>query len=337
MPPRRRLTVSLVLTGDVAREIDGMRRGLGAAALERIAPHLTLVPPVNVREDRLDEAVAVVREAAQETGPVRLELGPPGSFFPATPVLFLEVGGDLGPIGALRARLLTGPLAPPPGRAEERPFVPHVTLDQRIDPERIPSAVEVLSAYRAAVTIEEVTILDLDEEQRRWVALASFRLERPLVVGRGGFEVELEAGSRLEPAAMAFQRAEWQRYLEGSYGDGTPPDEPFAVTARVGGEIVGTASGELRRDLCHLAILVVSAEWRSKGVGSHLVRAVERLATERGAPLVRLEVRRHGLAERFYRDRGFLPVGTLPSWREGHDFTLMVRHLPRKETSPPAP
>ena len=326
MPPRRRFTVSLVLTGDVAREIDGIRRGLGAAALERIAPHVTLVPPVNVREDRVDEACALVGEAAHDTAPLHLELGPPRSFFPAAPVVFLEVGGDLGPVGELRARLLDGPLVPPHGR-EERPFVPHVTLDQRIEPERIPAVLETLSAYRRAVTIEEVTILEFDEGQRRWAVLSQFRFERPRIVGRGGLEVELETGPRLAPAAARFQRAEWQGYLEASYGEGTPPDEPFAITARVGGEIVGTATGELRRDCCHLGILVVSPEWRSQGVGSHLMRAVERLATERGAPLVRLEVRRHGPAERFYRERGFLPVATLPSWREGHDFTLMMRHL----------
>ncbi len=56
--PKRRLGVALLIPAPLDREIDGLRRAVGDGALGRIPPHLTLVPPVNVREDRLGEALA---------------------------------------------------------------------------------------------------------------------------------------------------------------------------------------------------------------------------------------------------------------------------------------
>ena len=170
MPPRRRLTVALVVTGAVAHEIDGLRRALGAAALERIAPHCTLVPPLNVREEHLDTVLDHLRSAAGRSAPIAVTLGPPGTFWPRTPVLYLAVGGDLDAIAALRSDLGTGPLAPPAGRVE-RDFVPHVTLDQRIDPARLPQALEAMADYRAEYCFERVCLL----EQDRRASLAAAR------------------------------------------------------------------------------------------------------------------------------------------------------------------
>jgi len=73
--------------------------------------------------------------------------------------------------------------------------------------------------------------------------------------------------------------------------------------------------------------LIVSPEWRSLGVGSHLLRAVERLGLERGCGRVRLETLRGGRAERFYAERGYVVTATLPRWREEHDFVLMERDI----------
>jgi len=46
----------------VATEIDGPRRALGDGSLGRIPAHLTLVPPVNVGQERLAEARDRVRQ-----------------------------------------------------------------------------------------------------------------------------------------------------------------------------------------------------------------------------------------------------------------------------------
>src|ERR671922_1484794 len=101
--PRQRLGVALLVPGPAAAEIDGLRRALGDGALGRIPAHLTLVPPVNVPVERVPAALTVLRSAgAAAGGPLRLQLGPAATFQPVTPVVYLEVGGDVDRLVALR-------------------------------------------------------------------------------------------------------------------------------------------------------------------------------------------------------------------------------------------
>lgn len=325
MGERRRLTVSLLLEGDVAREVDGLRRALGAAALERIAPHVTLVPPVNVAEDDLENALFLFRQAAFAVGPLRLELGPPATFLPRTPVVYLQVGGDTEDLVTLRRLLSEGPLASPAGR-EEREFVPHVTLDQKIAPERAPAVLQALADYRQTTTVSELSLLQFDEGDRRWKTLAAAALGGRRVVGRGGVELSLEVGSLLDPVAQAFVESEWAAYSRQSYG-GYRPERPFAIAARRGSEVVGTATGQIRPTLIRLANLVVAERERRQGIGAQLMRAVEQLGRENGASRVRLETRAGGPAEGFYRRLGYEASDTLSAWHEERDFLVMEKAL----------
>ncbi|MBV9661015.1 MAG: 2'-5' RNA ligase family protein, partial [Acidimicrobiales bacterium] len=89
---RRRLGVALLLDGPPAHELDGLRRALGDPALGRIPPHVTLVPPVNVRAAELPVALAVIRAAAaRQSGPLDLTIGSVATFLPANPVVYLSV------------------------------------------------------------------------------------------------------------------------------------------------------------------------------------------------------------------------------------------------------
>lgn len=327
MAERLRLTVSLVLTGPLAQEIDGLRRALGAAALDRIPPHLTLVPPVNVARADLPVALELVRAAAAASGPIRIELGPPATFHPRTPVVYLVVGGDLDALDELRRALLSGVLAPPPGRTDDRPFVPHVTLDQRIDPGRIPAVLEATAAYRAAASLEAVTVLEFDDASRRWRPIADVRLGRPRVAGRGGLAVMLTTSTRLDPESEALCRQVGAPVVPLPDGGGDPEPSSFAVAARSAGGLAGVACGRTSGADCYLASLVVDVAARHQGVGSQLLRQVELLAAERGATAVRAVVLAGDPLASFLADRGYLPVATLPGWRAGRDEVALVRRL----------
>ena len=87
---------------------------------------MTLVPPVNVRAEDLGEAVRVLRDAANDqTGPIAVDLGPVTTFMPASPVVYLAVGGpDLDRLARLRQAVVAGPML----RPDHWPWVPHVTL-----------------------------------------------------------------------------------------------------------------------------------------------------------------------------------------------------------------
>jgi len=323
--PRRRLTVALVVTGEIANEIDGLRRALGAKALERIAPHCTVIPPVNVREEDLATVLAHVRTAAAASAPIAVQLGPPTTFWPRTPVLYLAVEGDVDSIAALRSDLATGPLAPPAARTE-RDFVPHVTLDQRIDPSRLPHALSALAHYRRSYCFESLTVLEQDAGHR-WRPIADAPLAKPRVAGRGSLDLELSLVDRPDPVVVAWADEQWAQYARERYGQAVRRIEPYAIVARVGGLPVGFGDGEIRGTVWRVGRLIVGPEWRRQGVGSHLLRTIERLALERGCSRVRVETLAGGRAQLFYADRGFEVIATLPRWREELDFVLMEHQL----------
>jgi 2'-5' RNA ligase len=168
--PRRRLGVALLLPDPVATEVDGLRRALGDGSLGRIPAHLTLVPPVNVRDDDMPAALDVLRGAAGQTRPLDLRLGPATTFHPATPVIYLGVQGDVAALHALRGRVFHPPLE----RPLTRPFVPHVTLADEFDPGRIPAAVAALADFVADVRLEAVHLLE-EGRGRVWRPIADAR------------------------------------------------------------------------------------------------------------------------------------------------------------------
>lgn len=171
--PRRRLGVALLVPPPIATEIDGLRRALGDGSLGRIPAHMTLVPPVNVPEAAMTDAVAVLRDAARSTGPIDVRIGPGATFAPVTPVVYLAVDGDVGAVHGLRDLVFRPPLA----RTLTHPFVPHVTVADDMAPARIPAAVAALAGYVVDVRIASVHLL----EERRghvWEPIAEAPFSR---------------------------------------------------------------------------------------------------------------------------------------------------------------
>jgi 2'-5' RNA ligase/N-acetylglutamate synthase-like GNAT family acetyltransferase len=331
-----------MVPGVAAVEIDGLRRALSSPDIDRIRPHVTVVPPVNVREGEVAEACAVVRSAAAESPPLALELGPAASFLPVNPVCYLAVTGSdraLALLSTLSRRLARGPLGPPASRAVQ-PFVPHVTVKRNMEPGQLASALTVLAGYRTQVVFEDVTVLEYDEAERRWNSLLAVALRRPVTVGRGGVEIELSLSRQLDPVALEWSRREWQQFSVKQYGVRFRADEPLVVTARMRGLVVGVAELELRGDTCRLARLIVGAGHRGSGVGRQLLRAVEDEAAVRGCVQVRLEALAGSPAESFYRGRGFAVVATLSRWREERDFVQLEKQVasisgaPRRASEP---
>jgi 2'-5' RNA ligase len=220
--PRVRLAVALLIPAPLATEIDGLRRALGADTT-RVAPHITLVPPVNVREEHVGDALRVLRSAAARTeGPLELTIGPPATFAPVNPVVYLSVGGrDAALLARLRGDLLVAPLT----RRIDLPFVPHVTLDDAHPAERIDAAVATLDRFVAPVTLTGVHVLrDRSVGPHRWNPIAESVFGPSNVMGRGGYELEVTVSSVADPEVAAL------------VGDAT---DSIVVAARHDGEVVG--------------------------------------------------------------------------------------------------
>lgn len=260
----------LLLPQPVAAQVDGLRRALGDGARTRIPPHVTLVPPINVHERDLPDALATVRRAAAEHGPLTLALGPVRTFAPATPVAYLAVEGpDLAALHALRAAVRSGPL----DRPDVHEFVPHVTVADGLPPERLEVAPAVLADFAAEIAVDRVHVL-AEAPGRVWGPIA----DAPLggagsgTVGRGSLPLDIAVTGRpdLEAAALLALDA------------GTAPGLPFAVTARRDGVLLGAAWGWTSGDRLEVADLVVTTTHRNEGIGRHLLAAVEGVARRRG-------------------------------------------------------
>lgn len=268
---RVRLGVALLVPPPLDGEIDGLRRALGDGALGRIPAHLTLVPPVNVREDRLAEALAVLRSAATATRPFTVTLGPPSTFLPDNPTLHLTVSEETA-VRTLRERVFVEPLA----RPLTWPFVPHVTLADEAHPDRIQAALSALADYRVDVTFSRVHLLR-EGPGRIWAPIADAAFTPQVVIGRGGLPVELTVTELVDPEAAALVRA-----------DGTVQ---LVVTARSEGAVSGCVQGWCRNGVAHVSSLVVADDYLHLGVGRHLLAAFRSEAADRGCGDVTLAPR----------------------------------------------
>lgn len=320
--PKRRLGVAIVLPPPVRAEVDGLRRGLGDKGLARNPAHLTLVPPVNVNDTRLADAVAVLRQAAAATRAFSLTVGPVATFHPANPVLYLAVSGDTDSLLRLRDAVFRPPLE----RPLTWPFVPHVTVADDIDPDRIPAAIAALTSFSTTFMADRVHLLE-EGEDRVWTPVGDFPFAPPVTVGRGGLPLDLAVSHRLDPEAARFFDAEWNRYGEETYGSDLAPVVPVAVAARREGEVVGAATGEVIGDRAYLASLIVAAGVRGQGIGAHLLARFEAAAVDAGATWSTLRTQAGGDAERFYLGHGYRPDFPLPRWRHGRNFVQMRKTL----------
>ncbi|HVE95279.1 MAG TPA: 2'-5' RNA ligase family protein [Acidimicrobiales bacterium] len=259
---RRRLGVVLLLPEPVSAEVNVLRRALGDTAYGRVPPHITLVPPVNVREDKLDDAVALVRSAAAaESGPIELHLGPAVSFHPVTPVVYLPVGGDIAAVHRLRAAVFQPPLE----RTVDFEFVPHVTLGDEVAEDAIAGAKLALRGYAADVEIDRITIME-QADDHMWWPLADSTLERaePRLVAGREFTMTTQTVSTAQAYALGDQRS-------------------LAIEARDGNELAGFARGRLVARRAWLDELSVVKRSRAVGLGALLMRRFARAAAAKGA------------------------------------------------------
>ena len=315
---RHRVGVVLLVPPPFDRDVDALRRSVGDRTLGRIPPHLTLVPPVNVPAAALGDVLAGLRQAASAAAPIDVTLGPPATFLPANPVLYLAVGGaGAGAIGALRAAVARGPL----DRPAPWPFVPHVTLADAAAPERLAAATVALAGFEVAVSFRSVHLLE-EGADRVWRPAAEMALRPAPVVGRGGLEVELAVADHLDVEASAWAAGEWARHHTAGSGR-----RELAVTARRRGTVVGVARGWTRGRLATLSDLVVAEAVRGEGIGSHLLAAFTSAAADRGATRCRVRVDAGSRAEGFHRRRGWREEARYPGPTAAVDVVQLARSL----------
>lgn len=266
---RRKLGVVLLIPGHLAPQLDGLRKALGFVHPERVPPHITLVPPINVAADEVDAAVEMARDAAAEEKPIHVVLGPVDTFNPITPVVFMRVSGPgLDAIKRLRDALDAGAFA----QELSHPFVPHVTLSDDATDREIDGAMASLTHFVEHVSLDAVTVMEQDDDQM-WRPIA----EVPLGGGESSTRTFGASPVTITVSAHPTQRgATMGRYRS------------LSVEAFVDGHVVGVANGHVARDgIAWLDELVVIKETRGTGIGAALGRAFIDAVRDRQATEVR--------------------------------------------------
>lgn len=244
--------MALLFDPPVSDELNGLRRAVADPSLGLIPPHITLVPPVNVRRDLLPPALEVLRRAAAATHPLRMTVGAVDSFLPVNPVLYLGVGGDLEGLRSLRQAVFVPPLE----RKLSWPWVPHVTLADGVPEDRIEAGLQAFASYAVVARVDRVVLLE-ERPGRVWRPLADACLGPPARIGTGGLVLELTRGRLVDPRL-------------GSPDPGGPLlRPPLVVTAHREGEPVGWARALVDHAGTRTEVFVVE-QHRRQGIGGHL-------------------------------------------------------------------
>jgi 2'-5' RNA ligase/8-oxo-dGTP pyrophosphatase MutT (NUDIX family) len=223
---RVRLGVVARLPEPLGIHVQAWRRALRDPTADRIAPHLTLVPPQTVAERDLGRAVALVERAAAEAVPFLVELDGAASFLPDSPVAYLVVREGGPALQALEVALQASPLD-----RRTHPFHPHVTVTQDLPADQIEAAVRDLAGFRAAFPVREIALLREDRD-KVWRPLAAVPVGASTAVREVPFEEAASAALLLlDPAPprrvlLGLRTREQGRRYPGAWDAlGGKPDE----------------------------------------------------------------------------------------------------------------
>ncbi len=157
---RRDIGVAIGLPEPIGSELQAWRERLGDPAARRIVPHVTLLPPTAVRDERMADVEEHLRRVAADAGPFHVRLRGSATFRPVSPVVFVPLVQGIGECELLADAVRAGPLA----RALRFPYHPHVTLAQDVPEPALERAYRELDSYDASFEAWGFQLFEQDEE-----------------------------------------------------------------------------------------------------------------------------------------------------------------------------
>lgn len=135
--------VAVAIPEPWASELQDYRTALGDTTAAQIPTHITLIPPVEVEEDRVPAIEQHLAEASAPLPAFRIHLRGTGTFRPVSPVVFVTVVEGISQIEVLAASLRSGPLAV----ELSFPFHPHVTIAHHLSDDLLDKAFGELADF----------------------------------------------------------------------------------------------------------------------------------------------------------------------------------------------
>lgn len=148
------------------------RQDAGDPAAAYVPPHVTLLPPVQVRDADLPEICDHLREVAAAHPAFELGLSGTATFRPVSPVVFVALEQGWHECVALQGQVNSGIL-----ETDLRfPYYPHVTIAQEVPDERLDHAQETMKGYEASFTVTAIELYE-NGQDGRWRQVHAFSLQ----------------------------------------------------------------------------------------------------------------------------------------------------------------
>lgn len=169
----RTIGVSIPVPAPYDVRLQEARHAAGDPLAAAVPPHVTLMPPCDVRKVDLPAFVEFLERVAAEAEPFRMILRGTGTFRPVSPVVFVTVAQGISSCEALERAVRSGPVE----RELDFPYHPHVTIAQKVDETALDTAFTSLADYHAEF---DVTAFDLYfHEDQVWRPVQTFSLGGP--------------------------------------------------------------------------------------------------------------------------------------------------------------
>lgn len=147
------------------------RLAIGDQAAEHIPTHITLLPPLEIAANRLDEVLSHLERSANRADPIGVQLRGTGTFRPVSPVVFVNVVAGISQMEVLAKQIRQGPLSVD----TKFPYHPHVTVAQDVDESRLDQAFAELADFDARFVADQIWLY-LHDDEVGWQPERSFAL-----------------------------------------------------------------------------------------------------------------------------------------------------------------
>ena len=147
------------------------RRSFGDSGADHIPSHITLSPPLEIQESKLDTICAALTLEASRHQLFTVALGGTGTFRPVSDVVYVVVRQGVPESAALARGVQAASHAP----QSEHDFHPHVTVAHELDHEALDRAAADLSDFECEFDVSEFSLY-VHHDDRGWEPVRSFAL-----------------------------------------------------------------------------------------------------------------------------------------------------------------
>ncbi|WP_426246998.1 2'-5' RNA ligase family protein [Nocardioides sp. LHG3406-4] len=163
--------VAVAIPQPWASELQDYRTSLGDETATKIPTHITLIPPVEVSPEKLDDCVQHLSDVAAGNHGFAVHLRGTGTFRPVSPVVFVALARGISECEQLAGAVRSGPLA----LDLSFPFHPHVTIAHHLDDAALDRAFGELASFECVFDVSEFHLYCHDD-QHGWQPTQTFSL-----------------------------------------------------------------------------------------------------------------------------------------------------------------